>query len=387
MTSLRLALPPLETLSPDSPLAFAGLDRQGKLTEQGRSSLAQLAQTHKGAAVECYLHPCDSLLASIELPNLPAARIQAAVGCAAQALILGGCESMHIVHGPRDAEGQVQVAWLQRALLERFGTLLRQSGFKLRGLYPAAFCLPVDATQAPVVVLRDEHLLIRHSQDQAQVHPAVDAALADLLNSGGVVHWVGAGAPDNALVQCLPEDRAWSGKAPSWGLHAAAGPMASNAGGWGRAVACTLLAVAVWAVGLNLYAARQVEQGQQLKAWMTQRVQQAFPALPMILNPLQQARQQLALRENGAPGDSGFTRLVQQAGNAMPFMVGSLQTLVFEHGELHLSPLPGTPGGGRDKAWQVSLTQAGVEATAVAEGWVLKTTGPQPQPLAENDSE
>ncbi|NWD76134.1 type II secretion system protein GspL [Pseudomonas gingeri] len=387
MTSLRLALPPLETLSPDSPLAFAGLDRQGKLTEQGRSSLAQLAQTHKGVAVECYLHPCDSLLASIELPNLPAARIQAAVGCAAQALILGGCESIHIVHGPRDAEGQVQVAWLQRALLERFGTLLRQSGFKLRGLYPAAFCLPVDATQAPVVVLRDEHLLIRHSQDQAQVHPAVDAALADLLNSGGVVHWVGAGAPDNALVQCLPEDRAWSGKAPSWGLHAAAGPMASNAGGWGRAVACTLLAVAVWAVGLNLYAARQVEQGQQLKAWMTQRVQQAFPALPMILNPLQQARQQLALRENGAPGDSGFTRLVQQAGNAMPFMVGSLQTLVFEHGELHLSPLPGTPGGGRDKAWQVSLTQAGVEATAVAEGWVLKTTGPQPQPLAENDSE
>ncbi|NWB96292.1 type II secretion system protein GspL [Pseudomonas gingeri] len=387
MTSLRLALPPLETLSSDSPLAFAGLDRQGKLTEQGRSSLAQLAQTHKGVAVECYLHPCDSLLASIELPNLPAARIQAAVGCAAQALILGGCESMHIVHGPRDAEGQVQVAWLQRALLERFGTLLRQSGFKLRGLYPAAFCLPVDATQAPVVVLRDEHLLIRHSQDQAQVHPAVDAALADLLNSGGVVHWVGAGAPDNALVQCLPEDRAWSGKAPSWGLHAAAGPMAANAGGWGRAVACTLLAVAVWAVGLNLYAARQVEQGQQLKAWMTQRVQQAFPALPMILNPLQQARQQLALRENGAPGDSGFTRLVQQAGNAMPFMVGSLQTLVFEHGELHLSPLPGTPGGGRDKAWQVSLTQAGVEATAVAEGWVLKTTGPQPQPLAENDSE
>jgi len=385
MTSLRLALLPLETLSLDSPLEFAWLDRQGKLTDRGRSSLAQLGQTYKGAAVECYLHPHDSLLASIELPNLPPARIQAAVGCAAQALILGGCESMHVVHSPRDAEGQVQVAWLQRALLEHFGTLLRQSGLKLRGLYPAAYCLPVDATQAPVVSVRDEHLLMRRSQDQAQVHPAVDAALSDLLNSGGVVHWIGASAPDNALVQSLPEDRVWSGKAPSWGLHGAVQPMAGNTGGWGRAVACLVLAVAVWAVGLNLYAARQVEQGQQLKAWMTQRVKQAFPALPMILNPLQQARQQLALRESGAPGDSGFTRLVQQAGTAMPFMVGSLQTLVFEHGELHLSPLPGTPGGGRDKAWQLSLTQAGVEATAVADGWVLKTTGPQP--LAESDSE
>jgi len=385
MTSLRLALPPLETLSVDSPLEFAALDRQGKLTDRGSSSLAQLGQTYKGAAVECYLHPRDSLLASIELPNLPPARIQAAVGCAAQALILGGCESMHIVHGPRDAEGQVQVAWLQRALLECFGTLLRQSGLKLRGLYPAAYCLPVDTSEAPVVAVRDEHLLMRRSQDQAQVHPAIEAALADLLNSGGVVHWVGGAAPDNALVQSLPEDRAWSGKAPSWGLHAAAEPMAASAGSWGRAVACTLFAVAIWAVGLNLYAARQVEQGQQLKTWMTQRVQQAFPALPMILNPLQQARQQLALRESGAPGDSGFTRLVQQAGSAMPFMVGSLQALVFEHGELHLSLLPGTPGGGRDKAWQLSLTQAGVEATAVSDGWVLKATGPQP--LAENDSE
>ena len=45
--------------------------------------------------------------------------------------------------------------WLQRALLEHFGTLLRQSGLKLRGLYPAAYCLPVDATQAPVVAVRD----------------------------------------------------------------------------------------------------------------------------------------------------------------------------------------------------------------------------------------
>ncbi|WP_248795718.1 type II secretion system protein GspL [Pseudomonas sp. MWU13-2105] len=385
MSTLRLALPPLETLSLDSPLEFAWLDRQGRLTDQGRSSLARLGQAHKGAAVECYLHPRDSLLASIELPNLPPARIQAAVGCAAQALILGGCESMHIVHGARDAEGQVQVAWLQRALVERFGSVLRQSGLKLRGLYPAAYRLPVDASQAPVVALCDEHLLMRRSQDQAQVHPVVDVALTELLNSGGVVHWVGAAAPDNALVQSLPEDQGWSGTAPNWGLHGAVQPMSGNAGGWGRAVACMMLAVAIWAVGLNLYAARQVEQGQQLKAWMTQRVKQAFPALPLILNPLQQARQQLALRTNGAPGDSGFTRLVQQAGLAMPFMVGNLQALAFEHGELHLSPLPGTPGGGRDKAWQLSLSQAGVAVTAVADGWVLKTTGPQP--LAENDSE
>ncbi|WP_191488465.1 type II secretion system protein GspL [Pseudomonas sp. FEN] len=387
MSLLRLALSPLQTLSLDSSLEFAWLDRQGRPMEQGRGSLARLGQARKGAAVECFLHPCDSLLASIELPNLSPARIQAAVGCAAQALILGGCESMHIVHSPRDAEGLVQLAWLQRALLERLGALLCEAGLKLRGVYPAAYRLAVEPAQTPVVAVLDEHLLIRRSQDQAQVHPAVEAALADVLNSGGVVYWVGASAPDNALIQTLPEERAWSGKAPGWGLHGAAQPSAANPGGWPRAVACTVLAVAVWAVGLNFYAARQVTQGQQLKAWMTQRVQQAFPALPMVLNPLQQARQQLALRDNGTPGGSGFARLVQQAGSAMPFMVGSLQALVFEHGELHLSPLPGAPGGGRDKAWQASLNQAGVEVAPVADGWVLKANGQQPQPLAENDSE
>ncbi|KPA87098.1 hypothetical protein PF70_06796, partial [Pseudomonas asplenii] len=77
MSLLRIVLPPLQALELDSPLAFARLDRQGRLAETGRADLRQLGQANRGMAVECYLHPQDSLLASLELPALPPAKIRA----------------------------------------------------------------------------------------------------------------------------------------------------------------------------------------------------------------------------------------------------------------------------------------------------------------------
>ncbi|WP_419736273.1 type II secretion system protein GspL [Pseudomonas sp. COR18] len=386
MSLLRIVLPPLQALELDSPLAFARLDRQGRLAETGRANLRQLGQANRGMAVECYLHPQDSLLASLELPALPPAKIRAAVDCAAQALILDACESMHIAHGPRDAQGRVPVAWLPREVLERFGALVRQAGLGLRGLYPAAYCLPVIAGE-PVLEARDEHLLIRQGVDLAEVHPDIDQALAQWQGRGEVLHWLGEAPAANPLFQAVPADRRWTGQAPGWGLHGGLRQPGASAGHWGRALACCALAVAVWTVGLNLHAARQAEQGEQLKAWMVQRVRQAFPALPVVLNPLQQARQQLARREAGAAGDSDFSRLLRQAGLAMPFVVGGVQGLVFENGELHLNLLPDNRKPGAAGAWQAELAQAGVLASAAAEGWTLKAQAEPGQPLAETENE
>ena len=72
-----------------------------------------------------------------------------------------------------------------------------------------------------------------------------------------------------------------------------------------RLLVAAALALAVWVVGLNLYATREATQGQRLKAQMSQRVKQAFPELPVILNPLQQARQQIAARQSGTPAKAG----------------------------------------------------------------------------------
>ncbi|MEX5554193.1 MULTISPECIES: type II secretion system protein GspL [Pseudomonas] len=345
MKRLRIGLPPLDQLSAESLVRFAWLER-GVVVEEGSQSLAQLGKSRQAA--DCFLHPRDSLLTSLELPPLPAAKTAAAVACAAQALILGPVEQMQVAHGPRESDGRVQVAWVPKAGLER----LAQLPLKLRGLYPAPYALPVGAA-----ALDEGYLLTRESLQQGAVHP------------------LGVQALEVPLVEAAQR---WSGPVPAWGLHGRLNP--PSTGGWGRALACVALAVAIWTLGLNLYAARQVEEGQRLKALMSQQVRQAFPELPVVLNPLQQARQQLAARQSGAADDPGqrFTRLLQLAGSHLPFMVGSVDNVSYEQGRLHVELLADSRNPTAEGEWQAALAQAGFAASRDEHGWTIA-----PAPAAE----
>lgn len=390
MSRLRIALAPLDRLDLDSPVAFAWLDRQGQVRDAGQSSLRALGQGKKPLPVECFLHPRDSLLTSLELPPLGAAKTCAAVMCAAQALMLGAAESMQVVHGPRSADGQVPVAWLDRASLDRLGQILLQAGLKLRGLYPAAYALPVLA--APVACVEDGHLLVRHGVQQATVQPLLDDALKQwLLETGADLHWVGE--PPQASIDALPATARWTGPAPGWGLHAGLTQARAGRGGWGRAAGICALALLVWVVGLNLYAGREAAQGQRLKAQMSQRVKQAFPELPVILNPLQQARQQIAARQSGSMTDPAqrFASLVSQAASAMPFMSGNVQELLFEKAELRLRLVAQTPEIAAGDDWKMPLTQAGIEVASIDQGWLLRVApvgqGMQDSPAETQDAD
>jgi len=372
MTRLRIALPPLGDLDLDSPMAFAWLDRQGQVREQGQSSLRALGAGGKNLAVECFLHPRDSLLTRLELPPLPAAKVTAAVTCAAQALMLGGSEHMQLAHSPRDADGQVQIAWLDRESLLNLGKLLSQAGLKLRGLYPAAYALPVAS--GPVACIDDGHLLVRHGPQHAEVQPLLEEALNEwLIEAGAGLHWVGE-PPSQASVSPMAQTQRWTGTTPGWGLHAGLSHGAAERGGWGRAAGICAMALAVWVVGLNLYAAREAAQGQRLKAQMSQRVKQAFPELPVVLNPLQQARQQIAARQNDSATDPGqrFASLLQQAGRAMPFMSGSVQELLFENGELRLTVADEARKATGEDDWKIPLTEAGIDVASIDQGWRLR---------------
>ena len=114
-------------------------------------------------------------------------------------------------------------------------------------------------------------------------------------------------------------------------------------------------------------------------------MKQVFPELPVVLNPLQQARQQLAARQSGAATDATqvFTNLLTQAGLAMPFMVGSVQSLSFAGERLQLELLPDTPKTA-DSAWQGALLQAGYSVQAQGNGWALS---PGVAPSVENAGE
>jgi general secretion pathway protein L len=368
MKRLRIALPPLDELNTESPVQFAWLDRAGQVSQQGQGSLAQWANTQ----VEFFLHPRDSLLTSLELPQLPSARVDDAVTCAAQALILGPVELMHVAHGPRESTGLVQVGWLPKSSLELLARVAAQLKIKVRGLYPAPYALPVSGQ--PSAAFSDGYLLLRHGVQLGAVHPLGQQALDDLLATG-------------VEVQNVTGDARWSGALPGWGLHGRLQQAAT--GGWGRALACTALAVAIWTLGLNLYAARQVDEGLRLKAQMSQQVRQAFPELPVILNPLQQARQQLAARQSGAAAEPGqrFTGLLALAGSSLPSLAGSVDSLTYEQGRLQLSLLPDARSPALAADGQALLAQAGFSANRDDQGWTLGPLTGQVETEADEEAE
>lgn len=381
--SLRIALPPLAGLGPDSQVEHAWLDRQGHLASEGRASLAELGRQARGKAVELTLHPDDSLLASLELPPLPAARLGDAVRCAADGLVLGGCDALHLVHGPRQADGRVQLAWLERERLQRLLQCLRQCALEPRGLYGAPFFLGVDAGAA-CAQLRDGQLLVRESVQGAWVHPLPEDCAPRLLESGEAPHWPGD-VPGGLPGEAVGASRRWTGPLPACNLlQGLAGPVRGPRR-WGRALACCALAVGVWTLGLNLHATQMAYQGQALKQQMAQRVKQVFPQLPVVLNPLQQARQLRDARLAGGSqdGPDRFAAMVQQAVVAMPFALGTLESLDFDGETLRLVPRAGARKPPVDPAWQASLAQAGLQAAIGADGWSLKPLPPGDAPSGE----
>ncbi|MGE7991490.1 type II secretion system protein GspL [Pseudomonas sp. NPDC089554] len=302
---LRVRLPRLDALD-DATLDYLLLDRQGKLEGQGRAMPSELAQLARSRLLVAWLHPDDAVQATLELPPLPANRLGDAVRCAAQGLVLGDIEQLHIAHGPREANGQVSVAWVSQAGLQALMAWSQRVGLRWRALHPAP--------------------------------------------------------PPGEEIQALPR----------WGLQSAVKRNEGDARGWRRAAACVGLAVAVWVIGLNLHASRLADEGQTLRQRMHQQVRQAFPQLPVIINPLQQVRQQLQAGSAQGQADGSFQGLVLAAGGAMPFLAGSLQALDYSGDGLELELAEDARQAPTDLTWQATLTGQGIEAQATAEGWRLR---------------
>ncbi|MGA6108658.1 type II secretion system protein GspL [Pseudomonas solani] len=371
-TLLRIALPALDGLRPEAEVEYAWLNRQGNLDNHGIASLAELGRQARGKAVELVLHPDDSLLASLELPPLPATRLGDAVRYAADGLVLGGCEGLQLVHGPRQADGRVQLAWLERERLQRLLHGLRQCALEPRGLYGAPFFLATDKGTI-CAQLRDGQLLVRDGVQGGWVHPLPEDCLPRLLESGVAPDWPGE-VPEGLPGEAVAASRRWTGAVPACNLLQGLTGPAQGPRRWGRAVACCALAAAVWTLGLNLHASQMASQGLALKQQMSQRVKQVFPQLPVVLNPLQQARQQRDARLAGGTqdGPGRFAAMVQQAVGAMPFALGAIESIDYDGETLRLTPRAGARKPPADPAWQVALAQAGLQAGIGADGWSLK---------------
>ncbi|MGB3290817.1 MAG: type II secretion system protein GspL [Burkholderiaceae bacterium] len=195
-----------------------------------------------------------------------------------------------IGHSARAADGAVTVAWTAREPLKKAWAVLAEAGLNIVAFVPHALALPPGDPQ-----------------------------------------------PDTVLA--LPAGPRWLTPFPGWSLaHEALRP-ASAGGRWRKAIYWSAAAVAVWLIGLNWYAARLSDEAEALRRNMQEAVRQAFPQIPVVIDPLRQAQNQRdALRlAQGTAADDGFMPLALAAARVLDFAQGHVRGLHFENGILTLT--------------------------------------------------
>lgn len=309
---LRLALPPLAQITPESIMAFALFDRNNRLLRSGELPLKQLAQAVPVEHVQAILHPGDAIVVTIHLPPLPAKRLDAAVQASVEPMALSDIANLCIAHGPRAADGGICIAWTERRPLLEAWQQLGNAGLKLIAIVPFALALPED----------DPH-------------------------------------PDQPLAP--PIDARWQAPLPHWSLAQPEWRPASQTRRWRGATLWAGAAAALWLLGLHIYAAQLGGEARTLQASTEQAVRTAFPSITVVIDPIQQARTQRDMLRlaSGAANQDDFMPLSVGAAKVLDFADGHVASLHYEKGKLTLVLAEGyTPPSNEAALHQAAAVQS-----------------------------
>ncbi|WP_459618325.1 type II secretion system protein GspL [Bordetella sp. 2513F-2] len=281
---LRIALPRLEDLNAAVLLEHAWFDRKGEPARQGALTAAALAGAWPGVGVYAVLHPDDAIVARVNVPAVAPARFPAAVRGALEALVLSDLDALAIGHGKREPDGTVTVAWADRAALHRACRLLSDAGLKLRAVVPAQ-ALQQDADAPP------------QERDAARWHAPLPGWTLEL--------------PRLAPTHVSP---------------------------WRPALRWSAIAALLWIAGLNLYAGQLRGEAEALRARMQADVRDAFPDIPVVLDPMRQAQQgyEALLAQRGGTSGGDFFLLARAAAQVLPFAADAVETLHYRDQTLTL---------------------------------------------------
>ncbi|AZV94293.1 hypothetical protein CBF45_11625 [Bordetella sp. J329] len=286
---LRLALPPLASLRPESHVAFALLDRNGTVLRSGELQLAQLASAVPAPGVQAILHPGDAVIVTLNVPALSGNRLDLAVQSLVESMALSDTDALCIIHGPRQENGSAIVAWTDREPLLRAWRLLAEAGLNVQSLTPLPLALPAQDKE------RERQL-------------------------------------------SLPADERWRQPLPKWSFARPEWRPAADQRRWRAPLAWVAGAAALWILGLNIHAAQCGAEVRTLTTGIEQSVRRAFPEMSVIIDPLRQAenaRDTLRLAR-GASSNDDFVPLALAAARVMNGAEGRVARLVYDKGELQL---------------------------------------------------
>jgi general secretion pathway protein L len=336
---LRLMLPRALATHAPQPVRCAALLADGSWQCDVLPDLAALAARYRPRRLEACPHPADISMTAVELPPLPGSKLHPAVHGAVELLALTAPEHLSIGFGPRHA-GKVPIAWTSALQLAHVREALSCSGLQITALYPPPAFLPspddADQDHAASAVVIDDWIVARTGPDTGELCPLpVDRPDAAMLE-----HRLRTCLPGTAQVRWFDADTpaTWCGTGWHWPLPG--GRSAHRRAGWLRpALGWGATALAVWLLGLNLYAHRIEREGQALRRDMAAQVHAAFPQLSVVLNPLQQARQMRDARNTrSAPVISNdFAALVAACAALLPHAGAQVERLTYQGGQLGLT--------------------------------------------------
>lgn len=318
MKTLRVRLCPLGELGADSELDFEIVDGKHRVLERGIAvpgGLPRLART------ELVIAAPDALLLDTTLPRLSGARLRAALPALAEPLLLGDIEHAFVVATRPDSNGRATLAVLDRRLFRRALELFSRIGI-----------VPASATPEPLTLetgpgrwrlrLGSEYSSLRIGERlgiacscSGTADPPVELRLAleqagvarpEVIEVEGECDSAGWAASLGTKVLAVAPDRGRATPVTLELLQYEFAPRMADWRAWRLPAALAVALALAWIAGLNMDSWLKLREERQLRNQMNATFREAFPRVPVVLDPLAQMRRALAEMRSGAgTGDAG----------------------------------------------------------------------------------
>ncbi len=302
---IRLVLPALADLTEQSEVSYAVVDRDGGVLRSGALPLGGLGVERATGPVWAILAPGEAVTASVMLPPLTGRRLEAAVASSVEPMALSDVADLCIGYGPRGADGKTPVAWAGRRPIAALWQRLGQMGLEVGGIVPHELAIPAD----------DEH-------------------------------------PEQPLQ--LPVGPRWLAPLPGWSLARDDLRPAAQLRHWRKPLLWAAAAAVAWVLGLQIHAWQLRHEIRTLRTQIETSVRQAFPSIPVLIDPVRQAQQQRdALRlAQGVAREDDFIPMAAATARLLPFADKHVRAMVYESGALTLTLADGVEAPANTTALQ-----------------------------------
>ena len=347
---------------------FALVSEGGAVEREGSATLADLAPLlSQSARTVLLLAASDVALIRLRVPPLSAARLRAALPNMLEEKLMTDPADCVIVAGAI-SEGLRTVGVVQRDWLEKIVSTVLTLGAKNLSALPAQLCVPHQdgivsasiaehSTELDLVVRLNAvdgigiGILPDHASSAAQealetlcaVVPADPIALYVPQSSVPAYRALLDGAILHERISLFADNwPRWISGARTAGLNLMSGLGVSAGGGlnwrpWRWAIALGVLVLLINVIALNVDWLRMKREATALQNGMILTYKTTFPKETVIIDPIQQTRQKIALgqRSSGQPAPDDFTALLAGFSDAWNGATQGSQSLVIAGVEYH----------------------------------------------------